>query len=128
MGRKVSSSKNLQLFAKACIQVRAVLAAQVLADQEWLTQGRPETGTMRFGNDWSGVFIRGDRAAVYSYLLDALMERIQESGVRLLGPIDMHQLEAFTKLLSSSNEATQGQARQNMLPFEKCKKMPENKT
>ena len=47
-------------------------------------EGRPETGPMQFGNDWPGVFIRGDNAlfaamsiagAVVKLREDAWMER-----------------------------------------------------
>ena len=27
-------------------------------------EARPETGVMRFGEDWPGVFVRGDTAAI----------------------------------------------------------------
>lgn len=32
--------------------------------------GRPETGPMQFGEDWPGVFIRGDNALVDANALD----------------------------------------------------------
>lgn len=35
---------------------------------------RPETGAMQFGDDWPGVFIRGDNAAYYSLALDSLLK------------------------------------------------------
>lgn len=31
--------------------------------------GRPETGVMQFGDDWPGVFIRGDNAFAYAIAL-----------------------------------------------------------
>ena len=34
---------------------------------------RPETGAMKFGDDWCGVFIRGDNAFHYANLLDDLL-------------------------------------------------------
>ncbi len=34
---------------------------------------RIETGAVQFGDDWPGVFIRGDNAAYYSLALDSLM-------------------------------------------------------
>ena len=40
-------------------------------------QTRPETGGMRFGDDWRGVFIRGDNALHY-YL--TLTSYIQSQG------------------------------------------------
>lgn len=34
---------------------------------------RVETGAVRFGSDWPGVFIRGDNAAYYTEALRALL-------------------------------------------------------
>lgn len=38
-----------------------------------LASGRPETGAMQFGNDWPGVFIRGDNALFFARTLTAAM-------------------------------------------------------
>lgn len=55
--------------------------------------GRPETGVMQFGNDWPGVFIRGDNAAGYAIALrthltnpgqDAFAEMYVKSLLELL--------------------------------------------
>lgn len=35
---------------------------------------RPETGPMQFGNDWPGVFIRGDDAGWMHHMLTELVE------------------------------------------------------
>jgi len=36
-----------------------------------LDAGRPETGPMQFGDDWPGVFIRGDNALFFARTLGA---------------------------------------------------------
>ena len=36
---------------------------------------RPETGAMRFGDDWTGVFLRGDDALSYALALKNILER-----------------------------------------------------
>lgn len=36
---------------------------------------RPETGPLRFGEDWTGVFLRGDAALPMASALSALLER-----------------------------------------------------
>jgi len=41
---------------------------------------RPETGAMRFTDDWSGVFLRGDDAIHYGMALKALLESTAEAG------------------------------------------------
>jgi hypothetical protein len=43
--------------------------------------GRVETGVVQFGEDWPGVFIRGDNAAAYSAALKALIaNRVVQFG------------------------------------------------
>lgn len=37
---------------------------------------RPETGPMKFGDDWTGLFIRGDNAAAYAMYLDDVLNSI----------------------------------------------------
>jgi hypothetical protein len=34
---------------------------------------RVETGAVQFGDDWPGVFIRGDNALYFAYMLDLAM-------------------------------------------------------
>ena len=34
---------------------------------------RPETGPMQFGDDWTGIFIRGDNAFYYQMALDSIL-------------------------------------------------------
>lgn len=39
---------------------------------EWPGEGeRPETGAMQFGDDWPGVFIRGDNAIYFGMMVEA---------------------------------------------------------
>ena len=33
-------------------------------------KGRVETGPVQFGDDWPGVFIRGDNANYYAFMLE----------------------------------------------------------
>ena len=39
---------------------------------------RAETGVMGFGDDWPGVFIRGDAAAAFYFLLEEALKFIPE--------------------------------------------------
>lgn len=57
---------------------------------------RPETGAMQFGNDWPGVFIRGDNAAHYAMMIDTLL--LQEKT----DPIAIANLSALGMLLKGS--------------------------
>jgi hypothetical protein len=44
-----------------------------------LPEGRPETGAMSFGDDWPGVFIRGDNAFHFAIYLRMASKRLKES-------------------------------------------------
>ena len=65
---------------------------------EWNGPGqRPETGPMQFGNDWPGIFIRGDNALL-GYALPL------EQALRCLGKDDWliaSQLRGLLELLRS---------------------------
>lgn len=56
------------------------------------TKRRPETGPMRFGDDWTGVFIRGDNAAYYAQNLRMLLELIEK-------PLDNVNTAGFAKFV-----------------------------
>jgi hypothetical protein len=38
---------------------------------------RVETGAVRFGDDWPGVFIRGDNAMNFAYHLETLLDEAE---------------------------------------------------
>lgn len=46
---------------------------------------RVETGTIQFGNDWPGVFIRGGNAAHYALHLRAMMDAFAAAGLDSYG-------------------------------------------
>lgn len=66
---------------------------------------RVETGPIRFGNDWPGLFIRGDNAISLAYNLAILGEAIETSGIKLEGQaaITMLMLPGLIRLLESCN-------------------------
>lgn len=41
-----------------------------------LDSGRPETGPMQFGDDWPGVFIRGDNALFFALAVRRVVARM----------------------------------------------------
>lgn len=59
---------------------------------------RVETGPLKFGNDWTGVFLRGDSAFGYAGVLEALLEHEN------IDPFFHVQLKSLLKLLQSSDE------------------------
>lgn len=61
---------------------------------------RPETGVMQFGNDWPGVFIRGDNAIGYAMILHRIIEKLHD-GVSLT-VFDMATLRDLEYVLHTS--------------------------
>lgn len=61
---------------------------------------RVETGPVKFGDDWTGLFIRGDNAMYYALCIRSLIEQVEkplpfEAGVlrmleRRLREVDEH--------------------------------------
>lgn len=45
------------------------------------TDQRVETGAVQFGDDWPGVFIRGDSAAFFAMNLRSLLDEKDKSGL-----------------------------------------------
>lgn len=81
-------------------------------------QKRAESGPMAFGDDWTGLFLRGDEAASMALILQAFIESA-ESGDKPC-PLDAGILRAFAEKLSKCDERTQGAEVQLLLPFEEC--------
>jgi hypothetical protein len=68
-----------------------------------LEEPRAETGVMRFGDDWPGVFIRGDNAHFYAQALAGLLRRAPpENG--FVEAIDRAALRELVLLLASCTE------------------------
>ena len=63
-----------------------------------MSERRPETGPMQFGDDWPGVFIRGDNANYYGFQLDMMLtEHENRDG----DPMRMMNLRYLARLLQS---------------------------
>lgn len=56
---------------------------------------RVETGPLRFGTDWPGLFIRGDDAGRHAWSLHCILERSDLE----VNPIERIQLTALHNLL-----------------------------
>jgi len=80
---------------------------------------RAETGPMKFGDDWTGLFIRGDNAMVYKMLLDIVCGKLNKVN---LGAIEWAQLQGLIDLLSSAGEHRKNNEKQIMKEFDECKK------
>ena len=40
----------------------------------WPMEGRAETGVIQFGDDWPGIFIRGDNALGFAFMIREAMQ------------------------------------------------------
>jgi len=60
-------------------------------------RGRVETGPVQFGDDWPGVFLRGDNAVGYGQLL----REVVQNG---LDPMSAAQLQGLADILLSCAE------------------------
>ena len=70
---------------------------------------RPETGAMRFPDDWTGVFFRGDCACSISWNLAVIAERL-EAG-ELPPKHFLPYLRKVIRILQSCDEKKSGESR-----------------
>lgn len=75
---------------------------------------RPETGAMSFGDDWPGVFIRGDEAHE--------MEQFARMAAEALEASDCSGLSSWVdRIADVLNEARESKDPQIMRPFDECR-------
>lgn len=70
------------------------------------TAKRVETGPLQFGDDWPGVFIRGDNAAAYAMNLQLLLESEAFKDTLSLDVFAMTTLRGLLALLGSCDVRT----------------------
>lgn len=88
-----------------------------------MKQHRAETGPMQFGEDWKGVFIRGDNAFAFAQYLKAILPHISFTNDFFAKGY----IEELIRILEKSNQYT-GSNPQKMKPFEECIDGMENVT
>lgn len=54
---------------------------ECLAEQNREFHGRIESGAMCFGEDWPGVFFRGDNALAFAIMLQAVIPVVEKSDL-----------------------------------------------
>ncbi len=74
---------------------------------------RPETGPMQFGDDWPGVFIRGDNAAAHAMLLRRVIDGEQ------VHPLEVAHLRSLLRALQHSN-VLDPMAKAKLRPYAEC--------
>jgi hypothetical protein len=78
---------------------------------------RAESGTIQFGDDWPGLFLRGDDAFFYAQLLDELLAALKEG--REAGSVTREAIEGIKEFLLSV-KVDEAQTPTKLQPFEKC--------
>jgi hypothetical protein len=91
-----------------------------------MSQKRPETGPMKFGDDWTGVFIRGDDALNYALALKGLLEahkdaQADEDDGSQSGLAKLILKGLVDDLLSSNEMKADRPKAQNLKPFDACR-------
>jgi hypothetical protein len=71
---------------------------------------RPESGAIRFGDDWPGLFLRGDDAVGYGSTLSSALSAIRAGDDP--GVIFLLELEELRDLLLSVDEREETEALQ----------------
>jgi hypothetical protein len=80
---------------------------------EGFVSNRPETGVMVFGDDWPGVFIRGDDAFMYAEHMRRVIRAVD-------GTVPKAVLDSLQELLRSCQAPVTG-AVQRLRSFNECK-------
>ena len=83
-------------------------------------QTRPETGTMQFGDDWRGIFLRGDTAVPLAMTLKMYLDHPENQEFFL------PQIQGLIRLLLTANQHTPDPDCQIMKPFTECLGTKEN--
>ncbi len=75
-------------------------------------EDRVETGPVKFGDDWTGVFIRGDNAFYYATVLHALLSKVEAGEglwvprITLYGLVDLLRQSDERKVEDGGTEKT----------------------
>lgn len=80
---------------------------------------RVETGPVRFGDDWAGVFLRGDYAGPMAFYLSSLFEAL--AAGRKPSPNITLPLRGLATLLAGSDERGSLDGLQQLPDFATCK-------
>jgi hypothetical protein len=73
---------------------------------------RPETGVMQFGDDWPGIFIRGDNAMAFALNLEAALKVLGDKAPR---GVALAYSESLVKLLKSCDARTKPEVQRAIL-------------
>jgi len=83
---------------------------------------RAETGSMQFGNDWRGVFIRGDYACYYATTIKIMLDFLEKNppGSTDFWILRQELVELKCTLEQAHAQTDPNETIQQMKPFEEC--------
>lgn len=80
---------------------------------------RPETGYVKFGEDWRAVFIRGDVAFFYAHQLLGHIAALDALGAPMASSTGVTYLRQLGELLRNVDEREPAEV-QRLRPFTEC--------
>ena len=80
---------------------------------------RPETGSMKFGDDWRGIFFRGDDAQLMCIVLTNLFKMVGRLDDPYL-EVERATADHFLQILATANEANPTPTTNIMKQFSDC--------
>ena len=86
-----------------------------------LLSARPECGALRFGDDWTGLFLRGDVAMAYRLALDSAIAHLHSEG----HAFDRVMLECLRDALAECREPVSPLEVQQLRPWAECVALPD---
>jgi hypothetical protein len=79
---------------------------------------RPESGPMRFADDWAGVFLRGDFAGPMGMYLGMMLDMVEKGETPDM--LTLMQVRGLAETLSGCDERGALSGLQQMRPFAEC--------
>jgi hypothetical protein len=116
MGKDEALRNDSGLMLRPLNKQRCKMAANV---------GRPETGIMQFGKDWSGVYIRGDNARGFLLALSSLKSKVRTEDWRtaeILGLGDLMELLSGSYIANLPGTICTIKDMQYLQDFDSCKR------
>jgi hypothetical protein len=86
-----------------------------------MSNARPESGAMKFGDDWTGVFFRGDDAFGYALALQAMLDTMPHTEDHESSPVLAKMvLKGLLDSLFACDERNLNPSVRQLRPFDEC--------
>jgi hypothetical protein len=104
-------------FVRPAVRRAAAIVREERAKKGGPVPPRAESGPIQFGDDWPGVFLRGDYAGPMSFVLDQVLDAVKDGKV--VSTMDILQLRGLAKTLAAS-DVRSGTDKRILRPYEEC--------